>query len=248
MSILVPLLLLNPTVWLFCAAVVPAVVLLVYVYKHDRMEKESPKMLFHLFLVGVGSTFLAGFTEGIGMSVLASAFRKETILCRFLLYFVVVALSEEGFKYLVLKLRSWKDREFSCAYDGLIYAVFVSLGFAVWENISYVFSYGLTTALVRAITAVPGHACFGVFMGIFYGAARKAANVGDMARSKKYRFRAVAVPTLIHGFYDFTASGGGWYQLVFMVFIVLLFIICFRLVKETSNSDHYISYEKAAGE
>lgn len=84
-----------------------------------------------------------------------------------LLYFVVVALSEEGFKYLLLKKRTWYSSEFNCQFDGVVYAVFVALGFALWENISYVLMYGLGTAAVRAVTAVPGHACFGVFMGRF---------------------------------------------------------------------------------
>ena len=47
------------------------------------------------------------------------------------------------------------------------------------------------TALVRAVTAVPGHACFGVFMGIWYGAARRYANEGDFIGERVCRRRAL---------------------------------------------------------
>ena len=89
------------------------------------------------------------------------------------MYFGVVAFSEEGAKYFLLKRRTWNSAAFNCQFDGVVYAVFVSLGFALWENISYVLMYGLSTALVRAVTAVPGHACFGVFMGVWYGLAKR---------------------------------------------------------------------------
>jgi hypothetical protein len=45
---------------------------------------------------------------------------------------------------------------FSQKFDGIVYAVFVSMGFAAIENIMYVFDYGYQTGLVRAFTAVPG--------------------------------------------------------------------------------------------
>ena len=89
------------------------------------------------------------------------------MLYQIILYFVIVAIAEESSKYFFLKKRTWNNPEFNCQYDGVVYAVFVSLGFALWENINYVLSYGFSTAIVRAITAIPGHACFGVFMGVF---------------------------------------------------------------------------------
>lgn len=51
--------------------------------------------------------------------------------------------------------------------------------------------YGLGTAAVRAVTAVPGHACFGVFMGAFYGLAKRYDNFGDEYRSRRCRRLAV---------------------------------------------------------
>ena len=142
----------NPI--LIAAAVIPAIVLLRFVYKEDRLDKESPRLLLSLVLFGIIATFAALISEQIGETVLALIVPQDTTAYNAILYFIVVALSEEGFKYLLLKKRTWWSSEFNCQFDGVVYAVFVSLGFALWENISYVVMYGLGTALVRAVTAI----------------------------------------------------------------------------------------------
>ena len=149
------------------------------------------------------------------------------------------AAVEEGAKYFMLRRRTWSSPSFNCQYDGVVYAVFVSLGFALWENISYVMSYGFTTALIRALTAIPGHACFGVFMGVFYGIAKKHDNKGDRISSKTFSVLSVAVPALLHGAYDFIATSdrGTWY---FVAFVALLFVASYILVMNMSKRDKYI--------
>lgn len=161
----------NPI--LIAAAIIPAIFLLVKVYKADRLEREPPLLLLSLVLYGIIATGLAMVTESLGSVVLNSIFSQNTILYNVMMYFIVVAFSEEGFKYLLLKNRTWYSPAFNCQFDGVVYATFVSLGFALWENIGYVLRYGFGTAMVRAVTAVPGHACFGVFMGAWYGLAKR---------------------------------------------------------------------------
>lgn len=230
---------LNPI--LIAAAVIPAVVLLVKVYKVDHLDKESPRLLWNLVVRGVIATVFAMLTEWIGEFVLSSFVQEQTVLYNFLLYFIVVAVSEEGFKYLLMKQRTWKDPEFNFQFDGVVYAVFVSLGFALWENISYVLMYGFGTALVRAVTAVPGHACFGVFMGAWYGLAKKYESYGMPSQSKTCRVVALLSSIVLHGCYDFTASIENQnYAWVFVAFVVVMFLVAFRLVKKLSQSDRYV--------
>lgn len=230
---------LNPI--LIAAAVIPAVVLLVKVYKVDHLDKESPRLLWNLVVRGVIATVFAMLTEWIGEFVLSSFVQEQTVLYNFLLYFIVVAVSEEGFKYLLMKQRTWKDPEFNFQFDGVVYAVFVSLGFALWENISYVLMYGFGTALVRAVTAVPGHACFGVFMGAWYGLAKKYESYGMPSQSKTCRVVALLSSIVLHGCYDFTASIENQnYAWVFVVFVVVMFLVAFRLVKKLSQNDRYV--------
>lgn len=230
---------LNPI--LIAAAVIPAVVLLVKVYKVDHLDKESPRLLWNLVVRGVIATVFAMLTEWIGEFVLSSFVQEQTVLYNFLLYFIVVAVSEEGFKYLLMKQRTWKDPEFNFQFDGVVYAVFVSLGFALWENISYVLMYGFGTALVRAVTAVPGHACFGVFMGAWYGLSRKYESYGMHSQSKVCRVVALLSSIVLHGCYDFTASIENQnYAWIFVAFVVAMFLVAFRLVKKLSQNDRYV--------
>ena len=226
---------------LIAAAVIPAIVLLIKVERADRLEKESTGLLVSLVLFGIASTAIASLLERVGMAILDSVFQYESLLYNVLLYFGVVALAEEGAKYVLLKRRTWRNPEFNCQFDGVVYGVFVSLGFALWENIGYVAMFGLSTAAVRAVTAIPGHACFGVFMGVWYGMAKRREGAGDLAGAKRMRVRALMIPALLHGFYDFAASSESeTMNLVFFGFVIIMFITAYRLVKHVSANDTYI--------
>ncbi|MBR6349280.1 MAG: PrsW family intramembrane metalloprotease [Lachnospiraceae bacterium] len=231
-------LMMSYNVILILAAIIPAVILLIVVYKSDRLEKESPKMLLKLLLFGVIAALIALVSEKI-FSLPLVLFENSPTLYNIILYFIVVAGSEECAKYLMLYLGSWRSKDFDCQYDGVVYSVFVSLGFAIWENISYVLHYGFTTALVRAVTAIPGHACFGIFMGIFYGIARKNAALGNKGGKRTCQILAIILPALLHGTYDFIASSNAsdWF---FIIFIAAMFIASFILVRKNSRKDNYI--------
>lgn len=230
----------NPI--LIAAAVIPAIVLLVKVYRADKLEKEPPGLLFSLVIYGIIATGFAAALERLGMFLLNRLFPAYSLTYQLLLYFAVVGLSEEGLKYLLLKKCTWHSPHFNCRFDGVVYAVFVSLGFALWENIGYVLRYGFSTAMIRAVTAVPGHACFGVFMGAWYGIAKKYEFYGREELSRLYRFLAVLLPVLLHGTYDFIASYEyTHFAWVFVAFVVVLFAISFLLIRRMSNHDQYIN-------
>lgn len=231
----------NPI--LIASAVIPAIFLLVQVYRADRLEREPPMLLLSLVLYGIIATGFAMITERIGSTLLGILFDPNSLAYRLLMYFGVVAVSEEGFKYLLLKNRTWRSPVFNCQFDGVVYAVFVSLGFALWENIGYVLRYGFGTAVVRALTAVPGHACFGVFMGAWYGLARRLANAGRSGSSKFCRFLSFAIPVFMHGCYDFIATSPSMhYGWAFVAFVAAMFLIAFIVIRRMSKNDLYISY------
>ena len=219
----------NPI--LIAAAVIPAVFLLVHVYRADKLEKEPAPLLISLVLYGIAATFIALLLERFGSWLLGRYFPENSTPYNVLMYFGVVAFSEEGAKYFLLKRRTWNSAAFNCQFDGVVYAVFVSLGFALWENISYVLMYGLSTALVRAVTAVPGHACFGVFMGVWYGLAKRLHGQGKDGASKLCRVLALLLPAFLHGCYDYIATiesvHYGW---LFAAFVAVLFTVAFILV------------------
>lgn len=226
---------------LIASAIIPAVFLMVKVYKSDRLEKESSELLWRLVKAGILSSLLALVEERALVALLDTWIDPKSVAYNIILYFVIVAGAEESSKYIFLKRRTWKNPEFNTKYDGVVYAVFVSLGFALWENISYVLSYGFATALVRAVTAVPGHACFGVFMGIFYGMSKSKQSEGKEGSARLFRVCAVLVPALIHGTYDYITSLENQQSgLYFTAFIALLFIISYISVSKSSKNDKFI--------
>lgn len=225
---------------LILAAVLPAVILLLKVEKADRLEKESRGLLLSLIFLGVVSTAIAMLAEKIGISYLDSRFPEGSVIYNILLYFVVVGLSEEFSKYVLLKKRTWRNPEFNCKFDAVVYSVFVSLGFALWENIGYVAMYGFGTAIVRAITAVPGHACFGVFMGCFYGMAKYHETNGNTGEAKRCLRMSLFIPAGIHGLYDYIATVDTGFGGLFTIFVAILFFVSLRLVKRLSAKDSYI--------
>ena len=227
---------------LIAAAVIPAIFLMVRVWRADRLERESPRLMWQLVKGGILSSLLAMVEERVCSWILGATVPEKSALYNVLLYFVIVAVAEESSKYIFLKRNSWNSPEFTSQYDGVIYAVFTSLGFGLWENISYVLNYGFSTAVVRAVTAIPGHACFGVFMGVFYGFARKYENYGKPLAARACRILCVLFPVLLHGAYDYIATmeqtAGGWY---FTAFVAALFAVSYILVGKMSAKDKYIA-------
>lgn len=237
--------LLQPTVMysgmLIAAAAVPAIFLMVKVYRSDRLERESPYLIKKLIWAGLFSVLLALVEETVLSFILGIFVPVESPLYNIIMFFVIVAFSEETSKFLFMYRKTWRNPEFNCQYDGVVYAVITSLSFALFENITYVFSYGFGTAVIRAVTAIPGHACFGVFMGVFYGIAKRCDYRRSVSGSSFFRYMAILVPALLHGAYDYIATmdveGDDW---TFVVFIIIMFIISYILIGKQAKKDRPI--------
>lgn len=233
--------------FLLTAAVVPAAILLWYVYKADPVEKEPTGLLARLLGLGALSCIPAIALETFGMNVLMGGQEASTLPQLLLENFIVIALSEELCKFFVLRLKTWRHPAFDYVFDGVVYGVFVSLGFAILENIGYVLEFGMATALVRAFTAIPGHAIFGVFMGCFYGLARREEQLGQHGRKLLYLVAAVAVPVFCHGLYDFAASvDSPAATMLFFGFLIAIMFVAMQLVKHLSRFAHPVHSVPAA--
>jgi len=220
------------------AAVLPGVFLLRYIYRHDTVEKEPVGLLLALLWRGVLSALCASVLEGLAQGVLSALVEPDSPVYTILFAFLVVALAEEGMKFFFLKRRTWNDPNFNYRFDGVVYAVFVSLGFAIYENILYVFNSGLSTALLRAVSAVPAHLSFAVVMGVFYGRARLLENRGEYGAAKLSHALGLLSAITLHGFYDACAMiGTTLSMLAFVVFVVLMFIGVYGLIKRESATD-----------
>jgi RsiW-degrading membrane proteinase PrsW (M82 family) len=217
---------------LLIVSLAPVVIIAAYVYFRDKYEKEPFRLLFFALLAG-GLTvipvllleqFLSSFnTFFYGLS--GAAWKA----------FVVAAFSEELFKYMALFLLIWKSPEFNEKFDGIVYAVYVSLGFAAVENVLYVMEGGISTGLMRAITAVPAHAIFGVTMGFYFGLAK----FYEKERAT-LKLKALGFPMLLHGIYDFILfTEIEWLTIVFIGFVVYLYVSGLKRIRTLSDQSIY---------
>ena len=218
------------------AAVLPAAFLMRYVYRQDKIEKEPANLLISLVVDGILAALAAILLELLGQSILDALVAPENPIYVYLMAFLVVAAVEEGTKFFFLYRRTWRDPNYR--FDAILYAVFVSLGFAAYENIRYVFRLGLSVALPRAILSVPGHMGFAVFMGIFYGRARRCYAQGNDFGCKCNRILGYLFPVFLHGVYDTCCMlGTNTSTLVFVGFVLAMYLIVFFLLRHESRTD-----------
>ena len=250
---------------LVLAALLPAVILCVYVFKKDRAEKEPVSLLLCLMGLGAAVCIPAATVENGLLGALGALFgdptpaEGEPITLGFRLYafvenFFCVALVEEGFKFLVLVLVTRKNRHFNSLFDGIIYSVFVSLGFAALENVLYVLQFGWMNALIRGVLSVPGHMFFAVFMGWYYSLWHMADLAAGQEEGLKqaglippnavpfsgsrFLVQSLAVPVLIHGLYDYCCTIPTFTATVLLYgLMICLYVHCFRTIGKVSRAD-----------
>ena len=233
--------------FLLLAALVPAAFLMVQVYRLDRIEKEPAGLLLKLALFGALSGLAAGAIEGALTRVLDVTLGGG-MLRLMLENFLAVALVEEACKRWVVLKFAWRHPAFDYRFDAVVYYVFSALGFAALENILYVAEYGFAVAVSRALLSVPGHCFFAVYMGIYLGQAKMAERAMQWYYIElpdespgQYLRASLLVPTLLHGFWDFSLSvGGGLMTVLFYLFVLAFFIDAYRKLRFAAGSDEQL--------
>ena len=226
----------NP--FLLLAALLPAGILLVRVYQLDKIEKEPPRLLLKMVLFGALGGALAALAEILLLRFLSSRLQTDSIWFSLLKNFAVVALIEEFCKRLPIRVIAWKDPAFDYRFDAVVYCVFSALGFAALENAIIVAGLGIGAALSRAMLSVPGHFFFAVYMGIYLGEAKAAEREGEGFLADRYLAASLAVPVLLHGFWDFSLSSDKPVMtVVFYLFVLFFFILASLQLREAAELD-----------
>ena len=218
---------------LLIIAILPVYLIGLYVYNKDR-EKEPKKLLTKLFIYGMLACFPAVILE----LVLGYFFNEEEYMNLFemFIYAIInIALVEELCKWFIVYNMTYHNSEFDHLYDMVVYSIFTSLGFAVLENILYVYLGGFTVGLFRAVSAIPGHASYAIIMANYLGKAKVANLNSDMHNEKKNLLLSILMPTFAHGLYD--------YFLFTDKFILLICYIIFLIIiyKYSQNKINYLS-------
>lgn len=208
------------------SAIAPAFIGLVYIFIRDKYEKEPLSLLLIGTLYGIIST---------GIIYAASLWLEQKIVHEDILMldilfdsFISSSALEEGVKYILLFFLIKKNKNFNEPFDGIVYSVFISLGFAGTENIIYVLNPefgGYNTSLMRAIISVPCHGLFGVVMGYYFAFSK--------FEFKKYKkLKAFLYPMVIHGIYNFILLVSKNYYLIILVpYILFLWYDSLKKIK-----------------
>lgn len=195
------------------AGVAPALALMSFFYLKDRITEPIP-LIIRTFLLGALLVFPIMFIQ--------YAFSVEGITNNsFFQSFFLVAFFEEFFKWFIFMYTIYHHSEFDAHYDGIVYAVAISLGFATVENILYLFTNGIEYAFSRALFPVSSHGLFGVIMGFYFGKAK----VKDLHKKRNIAL-ALCIPLVLHGTYNYILKTvtSNWIYIIILFMIILWFI------------------------
>ncbi len=196
--------------------ILPILILLLFFYRRDKHEKEPFIKVVESFIIGVFIILQIDYLQNILLQISLSSLYQS---------FIVASFTEEIAKFIAAKYTIYKDVEFDEQIDGIVYIVAISLGFALVENLSLVTSY--SEGLVRAVTAIPAQCLFGVTMGYYLGKYK-------FNKDKKLIVKAILIPILLHGIYDYLIMSGTMIALLlFIPYVVFLWI---KALKDTEIS------------
>lgn len=224
-------------------AILPIYLIGHWIY-HKDTRKEPTSLLKKLFIGGILSIFLTLLlTQILGSLFPFLKTDIETIITLntvqiFLFSFFGIAVIEEFSKWIITYKIGYHNQEFDEIMDMIVYATFVALGFACLENILYVLTSGITVGIIRALSAVPGHACDGIVMGYYLGLAKQQDLQGNTKKHKKYMFLSYLIPVILHGFYDFFIFS---HHLIFgLCFFITTIFYCIHIVKKIAKYPSFL--------
>lgn len=225
------------------AVIIPPVILIAYIYGKEKIKPVNGRLVFILMILGMVAAVISIFLEEIFDGVIRHYSSGLTNVGFIILYYLMVGFVEEGSKYMMLWLKTWKHPNFEYKYDGIVFSSSVAAGFAVLENVIFFFTYGLDAVVTRGVTAFPAHIAFSAIMGIFYSKYKFYRNRGRTQTGRMYGWFGLFLPMGFHCFYDVfarlsTASviANNIFSFLFIPGLILALFIFIRL--ESMNDEH----------
>ena len=220
----------------------PALFILSYFIFNDKF-KEPVSSIVLIFFLGFLICLPAGILNQVSHNFF---FERLNYSENLTISFLGPAWAEELLKFAILYLIVLKRNEFNEPMDGLVYGVVVSLGFATYENYTYVYEWAVQiakeenasaetfsyfVALGRSYSAVPMHGLNGAVMGYYFG---MYIFKGD----RSFLYLSLALPYLFHGFYNYLEFP------ISMIIIIILTITSLRLHNKLKNLQKSKRFEK----
>ena len=234
----------------FLASIIPILIILAVIYNMSEVKRQPIWCIALLFIGGILSWVMVRYiSKYLGNDIYKSQVEINESLGDkgfFLVSFGIIAIIEELSKYIVITIMCFKNKLFKNPYDGIMYAVCISLGFAFIENIMYINNYGMSVAISRAIFSIPAHASFGIIMGYYLGVSKMCSDKGEYSQSALTRYLAFFISLLFHGFYDFLLNFNT--QSIYIIFIVYVIImycfVIFLLLRLNKIDDKWLRHQK----
>jgi len=220
---------------LLVATATPILIVIIYIYIKDKYEKESKRVLLVSFMLGAILSIVITTLLYVFFDLFLPLPDNYSIWQQFVKAFFVVGLIEEFSKYIMVRYYAQPRKGFNEPFDGIVYAVMVSMGFAAVENLFYVLQGGIEVALIRAVTAIPAHATFAILMGYYMGKAKFSNN------RVKWNLIGLLLAVLFHGAYDFFLFIGFIPGISVGAFISLIIgiILSRRAIKAHQEISHF---------
>ncbi len=220
---------------LLMLAIAPSIAFILWIYIKDKYDKEPVKLLGKFFVLGAFISIIGIVVEDF----LININRYSGYYYNIYVAFIVAGLTEEGLKMIVLISNLNKEKNYNERLDGIIYSVFLSLGFATIENIIYIFfedaSSVIQVGLIRGLISIPAHIMFAINMGYYISKYKFTKN---KIKKREYLIMSILIPIIYHGIFDlllilnFKLS-----KVIFAIyFIFLLKVSLDKLDEYTSNS------------
>ena len=220
--------------WIILSAILPALVLVYFIYRKDRYRKEPTRQLVKAFCFGclsaLASLLISTPLEALGLFSMEAGGVAAWLRTAFF----GAALPEEICKLAFLWLLLRRNPDYDEYVDGIVYAACIGMGFAALENVGYLFNYldgWETVGILRAIFSVPAHFFFAVAMGYFFA----CGSFGDPARKRINYAMALIVPVAQHTAYDWLAFCFGAPGIIGGLAIALFFGLYILMAKRSKQ-------------
>lgn len=208
--------------------IAPAIFLLLLLIAQAGMEKKN--------LALFAASYLFGFVAALPMIIaiyLVNTYWLVHVesLRRILFYgFILIGFLSELTKFLILRYKYMPNEHLTKPFDGVLFSVMVSMGFATLANIYFYFKWDYTDNLLTVLYAVPfANLLTSIILGFFVG-------MGKFRSSGSFdSLTGLLAAIFFNGFFSFCLFSQD-YLLLAMVAAGTL-IICIMLSVRSINTD-----------
>jgi len=204
--------------------IIPGLILLLLFFLRDKI-KEPFSMVISTFAMAFIITMPLDLMIGLVDPVLFSLFDNQ-FFYSFSAFFRAAYL-EEFLKFSVLFYYVSKHHEFDEFIDGVVYGAAIGLGYAVAENLGYIYfnkDYDYTLLAIYRLKPMIAHTFFGIVMGVLF-----SKSAFQLIKNNSGIYLSLFVPVFIHGLHNYSTRSDTIPYLINIIFWIGIISVLFFL-------------------